>query len=57
MADTGSMEDIQSLFKEPIAGFMEAGLEAELDDELGYSFARRYVVVKATAGSFGCRPE
>ncbi len=25
------------MFKETIAGFMEAGLEAELDDELGYS--------------------
>ena len=28
----GSMEDIQSLFKETIAEFMENGLEAELDD-------------------------
>ena len=32
-----SMEDIQDLFKETIAEFMENGLEAELDDELGYS--------------------
>ena len=32
-----SMEDIQELFKETIAGFMETGLDAELDDELGYS--------------------
>ena len=31
-----SMEDIQDLFKETIAEFMESGLEAELDDELGY---------------------
>lgn len=31
------MDDIQSLFKETIAEFMENGLEAELDDELGYS--------------------
>ena len=31
------MEDIQDLFKETIAEFMENGLEAELDDELGYS--------------------
>ena len=31
-----SMEDIQDLFKETIAEFMENGLEAELDDELGY---------------------
>ena len=32
-----SMEDIQDLFKETIAEFMENGLDAELDDELGYS--------------------
>lgn len=31
------MEDIQNLFKETIAEFMENGLDAELDDELGYS--------------------
>lgn len=31
------MDDIQNLFKETIAEFMENGLEAELDDELGYS--------------------
>ena len=37
MANRGSREDIQSLFKETIAEFMENGLEAELDDELGYS--------------------
>ena len=37
MANIGSMDDIQNLFKEPIAEFMENGLEAELDDELGYS--------------------
>ena len=37
MANIGSMENIQSLFKETIAEFMENGLEAELDDELGYS--------------------
>ena len=36
-ANTGSMNDIQNLFKETIAEFMENGLEAELDDELGYS--------------------
>ena len=34
MANIGSMEDIQSLFKETIAEFMENGLEAELEDEL-----------------------
>ena len=37
MANIGSMEDIQNLFKETIAEFMENGLEAELDEELGYS--------------------
>ena len=31
-----SMDDIQNLFKETIAEFMENGLDAELDDELGY---------------------
>lgn len=30
-----SMDDIPNLFKETIAEFMESGLEAELDDELG----------------------
>lgn len=37
MADISSMDDIQGLFKETIAEFIENGLEAELDDELGYS--------------------
>ena len=37
MANIGSMDDIQRLFKETIAEFMENGLDAELDDELGYS--------------------
>ena len=37
MANISSMDDIQNLFKETIAEFMENGLEAELDDELGYS--------------------
>ena len=32
-----SMADIQEMFKESIAEFMENGLEAELDEELGYS--------------------
>ena len=36
-SNISSMEDIQSLFKETIAEFMENGLESELDDELGYS--------------------
>ena len=37
MSNVNSMEDIQNLFKESIAEFLENGLEAELDDELGYS--------------------
>ena len=37
MANISSMDDIQNLFKETIAEFMENGLEAELEDELGYS--------------------
>lgn len=37
MANIGSMDDIQNLFRETIAEFMENGLEAESDDELGYS--------------------
>ena len=37
LANIGSMDDIQRLFKETIAEFMENGLDAELDDELGYS--------------------
>jgi len=36
-SDINSMEDIQNLFKETIAEFMENGLDAELEDELGYS--------------------
>lgn len=36
-ANIGSMKDIQELFKETIAEFMENGPETELDDELGYS--------------------
>ena len=37
MRNIGSMDDIRNLFKEIIAEFMENGLEAELDEELGYS--------------------
>ena len=36
-SNISSMEDIQNLFKKTIAEFMENGLNAELDDELGYS--------------------
>ena len=35
-SNISSMDDIQDLFKETIAEFMESGLEAELDDEFGY---------------------
>ena len=35
--NVSSMEDIQDLFKETIAEFMEDGLDAELSEELGYS--------------------
>lgn len=60
MANIGSMDDIQNLFKETIAEFVENGLEAELDDELGYN---KYnyrnkdteIAVMATAAS-GCVP-
>ena len=37
LSNIESMEDIQSLFKETIAEFMENGLDAELDNEQGYS--------------------
>ena len=30
------MEDIQQLFRETIAEFMESGLDAEMDEQLGY---------------------
>lgn len=36
-SNISSMDDIQNLFKETMAEFMENGLDAELDDELGYS--------------------
>lgn len=35
-ANVQSMDDIQELFKETIAEFMQGSLEAELDEELGY---------------------
>ena len=37
LSNIGSMEDIQNLFKETIAEFMEDGLDAKLSEELGYS--------------------
>lgn len=37
MANIGSKDDIQNLFKETIAEFVEDGLEAELNEDLDYS--------------------
>ena len=37
VSNISSMDDIQNLFKETIAEFIENGLESELDEELGYS--------------------
>lgn len=37
LSGVSSMDDIQQLFREKIAEFMEDGPEAELDEELGYS--------------------
>ena len=37
LSNVSSMEDIQNLFKETIAEFIEDGLDAELSEELGYS--------------------
>ena len=37
ISNISSMHDIQDLFKETIAEFMENGLDAELEEELGYS--------------------
>ena len=37
LSNVGSIEDIQKLFKETIAEFMEDGQDAELSEELGYS--------------------
>ena len=36
-SNINSMEDIQNLFKETIAEFMENGLEAELEDSVQLS--------------------
>ena len=37
LSNVSSMEDIQNLFKETIAEFVEDSLDAELSEELGYS--------------------
>ena len=36
-ANVNSMQDIQDLFKETIAEFLQDGLKSELDEELSYS--------------------
>ena len=36
-ANIQSMDDIQELFKDTIAEFMENGLDAELEEDPGYS--------------------
>lgn len=36
LANVISMDDIQELFKDTIAEFMENGLDAELEEDLGY---------------------
>ena len=48
LANAGSMDDIQELFKDTIAEFMENGLEAELDDQLGMPARTR---TRITAGT------
>lgn len=37
LSGVSSMDDIRQLFREMIAEFMEYGMEAELDEELGCS--------------------
>ena len=59
MANIGSINDIQNLFKETIAEFTENGLEAELMDELGYSTTPSISKVKnirITGSSWTCTP-
>ena len=51
MSGISSMDDIQDLFKETIAEFMENGLEAELDNELGYSKYDYKTRTQITAGT------
>lgn len=36
-SNVSNMDDIQELFREVIATFLESGLESELDEELGYA--------------------
>ena len=50
-SNISSMDDIQDLFKETIAEFMESGLEAELDDELGYDGTTIETKIPTTAAT------
>ena len=54
-ANIQSMDDIQELFKEALAGFMEGSLESELDSELGYE--PYDVKNKETDNSRNCHPQ
>ena len=47
-ANVTGMEDIQTLFKETIAEFLEDSLDAELEETLGY---RKYVLVARNENS------
>ena len=51
LANVGSMDDIHELFKETIGEFMENGLEAELDEELGYAGTTTGTRRRTTAGT------
>ena len=53
MANIDSMDDIQDLFKETIVEFMENGLEAELDEDLGCS---KYEKVDGSAAGLEPHP-
>ena len=53
MANIGSMEEIQSLFKETIAEFMENGLEAEWRFGAPYQYFRR-INRKRTGNFYVC---
>ena len=54
MANIGSMDDIQSLFKEAISEFMENGLEAELARKSAARY--RGGVLPWAVGLFAVRP-
>jgi len=50
-SNIGSMADIQELFKETISEFMENGLDAELDEELGTVGTTTRTKIRTTAGT------